>query len=195
MKIGYARVSTEEQFLDLQLAALKNVACDHIFSDYGVSGTRQDREGLSLALTSLQPGDTLVVWRLDRLGRSLNHLVMLMSDLRSRGINFTSLNESIDTNTPTGMFMFHMIAALAEFERALISERTKAGLAAARHRGSRLGRPRALDAQDLEQARNLIRSCPEAVVAKRFGVHLKTLRSALNAQTPEPGTVASEAIA
>lgn len=122
MKIGYARVSTEEQFLDLQLSALKHVGCDLIFSDHGVSGTRKDRKGLNRALSSLARGDTLVVWRLDRLdrlGRSLSQLVILMSSLRDRGIHFASLNESIDTDSPTGMFMFHMIAALAEFERPL----------------------------------------------------------------------------
>lgn len=179
MKIGYARVSTEEQFLDLQLSALKHVGCDLIFSDHGVSGTRKDRKGLNRALSSLARGDTLVVWRLDRLGRSLSQLVILMSSLRDRGIHFASLNESIDTDSPTGMFMFHMIAALAEFERALISERTKAGLAAARLRGSRLGRPRALSVQAVAEAKDLVKTYPETFVAEHFGVHVKTLRSAL----------------
>ncbi|WP_175777279.1 recombinase family protein [Burkholderia anthina] len=179
MKVGYARVSTEEQFLDLQLSALKHAGCDTIFSDHGVSGTRKDRQGLNDALAHLARGDTLVVWRLDRLGRSLSQLVILMSGLRDRGVHFVSLNESIDTDSPTGMFMFHMIAALAEFERALISERTKAGLAAARHRGSKLGRPRALSPQELAEAKDLVKTYPDAFVAKQFGVHVKTLRSAL----------------
>ncbi|KVK71655.1 DNA resolvase [Burkholderia cepacia] len=179
MKIGYARVSTEEQFLDLQLSALKNAGCDTIFSDHGVSGTRKERQGLNDALSRLARGDTLVVWRLDRLGRSLSQLVILMSHLRDRSVHFTSLNESIDTNSPTGMFMFHMIAALAEFERSLISERTKAGLAAARHRGSRLGRPRALSPQELSEAMDLVKTYPDEFVAKQFGVHVKTLRNAL----------------
>ncbi|MCA8291871.1 recombinase family protein [Burkholderia vietnamiensis] len=179
MRVGYARVSTEEQFLDLQFSALKIAGCDPIFSDHGVWGTRRDRQGLSQALSRLERGDTLVVWRLDRLGRSLSQLVILMSGLRDRGVHFASLNEAIDTDSPTGMFMFHMIAALAEFERALISERTKAGLAAARHRGSKLGRPRALSAQELEEAKDLVKTYPEAFVAKQFGVHVKTLRTAL----------------
>ncbi|KVD50098.1 DNA resolvase [Burkholderia sp. ABCPW 11] len=183
MKIGYARVSTEEQFLDLQLTALGAAGCGQIFSDHGISGTRKDRPGLNQALETLQRDDTLVVWRLDRLGRSLSQLVILMNDLRNRSVNFASLNESIDTNTPTGMFMFHMIAALAEFERALISERTKAGLAAARSRGSKLGRPRALTAYELAEAEHLLKTYPETFVAEHFNVHVKTLRSALYSGT------------
>ena len=179
MKVGYARVSTEEQFLDLQIAALKDAGCDTIFSDHGVSGTRRDRRGLNDALVHLARGDTLVVWRLDRLGRSLSQLVVLMNGLRDREVHFVSLNESIDTDSPTGMFMFHMIAALAEFERSLISERTKAGLAAARNRGSKLGRPRALSPQEIAEAKDLVKTYPDAFVAELFGVHVKTLRSAL----------------
>jgi DNA invertase Pin-like site-specific DNA recombinase len=142
MKIGYARVSTEDQHLDLQLSALEAYGCDAIFYDHGASGSRFDREGFLEALDATQRGDTLVVWRLDRLGRSLGHLVKVISGLEKRGIEFVSLTESIDTKSPTGMLMFHMIAALAEFERSLISERTRAGMAEARKRGSRLGRPR-----------------------------------------------------
>ncbi|WP_081053215.1 recombinase family protein [Burkholderia territorii] len=142
MKIGYARVSTEEQSLDLQLSALKAANSDRILSDHGVSGSRFDRPGLKEALELAQAGDTLVVWRLDRLGRSLSHLVEVVSDLGKRGIEFVSLTESIDTRSSTGMLMFHMIAALAEFERALISERTRAGMAAARARGAKIGRPK-----------------------------------------------------
>lgn len=118
-------------------------------------------------------------WRLDRLGRSLGHLVSLMNDLRGRGVHFASLNEHIDTGTSTGMFMFHMIAALAEFERALISERTRAGLAAARTRGSQLGRPKALTLEQLGHAQKLIQSHSADHVAAQFGVHPKTLRVAL----------------
>lgn len=191
MRIGYARVSTEEQFLDLQLTALRAADCGQIFSDHGISGTKKDRPGLNQALAELRQGDTLVVWRLDRLGRSLSQLVILMNDLRSRSVNFASLNESIDTNTPTGMFMFHMIAALAEFERALISERTKAGLAAARRRGSKLGRPRALTAHELAEAAHLLQTHPEAFVAEHFDVHVKTLRSALYPGAPRSRPVGS----
>lgn len=142
MKIGYARVSTEEQNLDLQLLALQAAGCDAILSDRGISGSRFDRPGLHDALNAAQAGDTLVVWRLDRLGRSLSHLVDVVSDLGRHNIEFVSLTESIDTRSSTGMLMFHMIAALAEFERSLISERTRAGIAAARARGVKIGRPR-----------------------------------------------------
>jgi len=145
MKIGYARVSTEDQNLDLQLVALKNYGCDVIRSDQGISGSRFDRPGLQMTLERLERGDTLVVWRLDRLGRSLRHLVDVVNHLGQRGIGLVSLTESIETKSSTGVLMFHMIAALAEFERALISERTKAGLAAARGRGVKLGRPRIMD--------------------------------------------------
>lgn len=141
MKIGYARVSTEEQCLDLQLLALQAAGCDTILSDHGVSGSRFDRPGLHDALRVAQAGDTLVVWRLDRLGRSLSHLVEVVSNLGRHNIEFISLTESIDTRSSTGMLMFHMIAALAEFERSLISERTRAGMAAARARGVKIGRP------------------------------------------------------
>ncbi|RQQ21736.1 recombinase family protein [Burkholderia stagnalis] len=141
-RIGYARVSTEDQNLDLQRIALESAHCTLIINDQGISGARSERPGLRKVLSIVQSGDTIVVWRLDRLGRSLSHLVGLMADFRERKIHFVSLNESIDTSTPTGMFVFHMIAALAEFERALISERTRAGMAAARMRGVKLGRPR-----------------------------------------------------
>lgn len=144
MKIGYARVSTDEQCLDLQLAALKRAGCDTILSDHGMSGSRFDRPGLQEALKMAKAGDALVVWRLDRLGRSLNHLVEVVNSLGKQRIEFVSLTESIDTRSPTGMLMFHMIAALAEFERSLISERTRAGMAAARARGAKIGRPRAV---------------------------------------------------
>ncbi|CAJ0809115.1 hypothetical protein LMG19083_04848 [Ralstonia psammae] len=142
MKIGYARVSTEEQCLDLQLTALKSAGCDRILSDHGASGARFDRPGLKEALDLAQDGDTVLVWRLDRLGRSLSDLVQVVGGLGTRGVEFVSLTESIDTRSSTGMLMFHMIAALAQFERSLISERTRAGMAAARTRGAKIGRPR-----------------------------------------------------
>lgn len=148
-KVGYARVSTEEQKVDLQLNALKQAGCDQIFVDEGVSGAKADRVGLKKVLASLQPGDTLVVWRLDRLGRSLINLVSLMSELGSRGIEFYSLMENIDTTSAGGRLVFHLMAALAEFERSLISERTRAGMEAAKLRGIQVGRPRRIKpAQD-----------------------------------------------
>lgn len=142
MKIGYARVSTDVQRIDLQLDALKQAGCDRIFTDHGISGASNDRPGLQQAMDILQKGDTLIVWRLDRLGRSLVNLVEHVSVLGKQGVEFRSLTESIDTGSSGGKLLFHMIAALAEFERSLISERTKAGMAAAKLRGQHVGRPR-----------------------------------------------------
>lgn len=176
VKIGYARVSTDEQNLDMQLLALQNYGCDTIHSDHGISGSTMDRKGLLGALAQLGPGDTLVVWRLDRLGRSLSHLVALMNTIRARGIHFASITELIDTGSPMGMFMFHMIAALAEFERSLISERTRAGVSAARIRGKTLGRPKSLTPGQLDEARLLLRECSEDDVAQQYRVHPRTLR-------------------
>ena len=143
MLIGYARVSTQEQTLDLQKDALEKIGCIKIFSDV-VSGAKAERTGLHEALEYVREGDTLVVWKLDRAGRSLTHLIELLKDLKERGIEFVSLTEQIDTTTPGGNLIFHMMGALAEFERDLIRERTNAGLAAARARGRRGERPRKL---------------------------------------------------
>lgn len=142
MKVGYARVSTDDQKVDLQRHALEKAGCDEIFVDHGISGEKADRAGLQKAINALRPGDMLVVWRLDRLGRSLINLVVLVNSLGTRGIKFRSLTESIDTGSFGGRLVFHLMAALAEFERSLISERTKAGMAAAKLRGKHAGRPR-----------------------------------------------------
>src|SRR6266567_5104265 len=139
--VGYARVSTTEQTLNLQLDALKQAGCSKIFTDT-VSGAKEERRGLDEAVAYLRPGDTLVVWRLDRLGRSLKHLIEVVTDLEKRGIGFKSLTESIDTTTSGGKLIFHIFGALAEFERDLIRERTQAGLLAARARGRNGGRPK-----------------------------------------------------
>jgi DNA invertase Pin-like site-specific DNA recombinase len=139
-KVGYARVSTHDQDEALQLDALHKAGVDKIFVDRA-SGVLADRPGLSEALAHSRRGDTLVVWRLDRLGRSLRNLISLVSDLEQRGVELVSLTEAIDTSTPGGKLLFHMMAALAEFEAALIRERTMAGLAAARERGRVGGRP------------------------------------------------------
>jgi DNA invertase Pin-like site-specific DNA recombinase len=141
LKIGYARVSTDVQRMDLQMDALKQAGCDQIFADQGISGASTERPGLQQAMDMLQKGDTLVVWRLDRLGRSLVNLVEYVSNLGKQDVEFRSLTESIDTSSSGGKLLFHMIAALAEFERSLISERTKAGMAAAKLRGKHVGRP------------------------------------------------------
>ena len=142
MLIGYARVSTHEQTLDLQQDALKEAGCDPIYNDTA-SGSQTERKGLQDALQYLREGDVLVVWRLDRLSRSLKHLIETITALEERSIGFKSLSESIDTTTSGGKLVFHVFGALAEFERDLIRERTKAGLAAARARGRRGGRPKA----------------------------------------------------
>jgi len=142
MLIGYARVSTDDQSLDLQIDALENAGCTKIFRDAGFSGALVSRPALDMVIGCLRRGDTLVTWRLDRLGRSLSHLIALVSDLEGKGVAFKSLSDAIDTRTAGGRLQFHMLGALAEFERALISERTRAGMAAARARGSVIGRPR-----------------------------------------------------
>ncbi len=140
MLIGYARVSTLEQNLDLQRDALAKAGCEQTFEDKE-SGAKTERPGLARALEALRPGDTLVVWKLDRLGRSLKHLVETVQNLNERGVGFKSLQENIDTTTSGGKLVFHVFAALAEFERGIIQERTQAGLAAARARGRHGGRP------------------------------------------------------
>jgi DNA invertase Pin-like site-specific DNA recombinase len=154
MFIGYARVSTDDQNLDLQRDALQKAGCEQIYTDR-VSGTKAERKGLTEALSHLRKGDTLVVWRLDRLGRSLRHLIDTVTDLQERGIGFKSLQESIDTTTSGGKLVFHIFGALAEFEREIIRERTRAGLTAARARGKSGGRPKAMTAKQVQMLRNL----------------------------------------
>lgn len=141
MLVGYARVSTTEQSLDLQLDALTHAGCTKTFTDT-ISGAKAERPGLSQALAFMREGDVLVVWKLDRLGRSLRDLIDTVSTLRQRSIGFRVLQEAIDTTTPAGELIFHIFGALAEFERALIQQRTKAGLVAARARGRKGGRPK-----------------------------------------------------
>jgi DNA invertase Pin-like site-specific DNA recombinase len=154
MDFGYARVSTEDQTLNLQLDALKAAGCRRIFRDVA-SGNKPDRSGLAQALDHLREGDTLVVWRLDRLGRTLKQLIELITTFDERGIGFRSLTEQIDTTSSGGRLVFHIFGALAEFERTLIRERTQAGLAAARARGKTGGRRFKLDARQVEQLRSL----------------------------------------
>lgn len=153
MLIGYAHISTTDQVLALQQDALTTAGCDRIFTDTA-SGARTDRPGLTEALSYVRSGDTLVVWRLDRLGRSLAHLIETVRDLQERGVHFRSLQEQLDAGTSGGKLVFHFFAALAEFERDLLTERTMAGLAAARARGRRGGR-RGLSAEKLRQLRTL----------------------------------------
>jgi len=163
MKIGYARVSTAEQNCDLQRDALTRAGCERIIEDAATGGAGAQRPGLARLGELLRPGDTLVVWRLDRLGRSLKHLIAFVGGLAETGVGFVSLTEQIDTETPAGRLAFHIFGALAEFERALIRERTMAGLAAARARGRRGGRRPALDPE--KQA-----LCVRLYAEKRYGV-------------------------
>ncbi len=183
MNIGYARVSTEEQNLDLQRQALEAAGCEKIHEDHGVSGAAIERPGLTRALAAAQSGDVLVVWKLDRLGRSLPHLVEVINGLREAGVGFRSLQEQIDTTSAGGRFYLHILAALAEFEREMISERTKAGMASARRRGKHIGRRRKLSAQQVTHGRELLKSGKETrgSVAALFGVDVATLRRALRA--------------
>lgn len=150
MKIGYARVSTTDQYLRMQEDALKSAGCEEIFTDVA-SGAKSQRLGLDKALEYVREGDTLVVWKLDRLGRSIQHLIQLMTSFNERKIGFKSLQESIDTSTSGGKLIFHMFSALAEFERDLIQERTQAGLKAARARGRMGGRPPMLDNRQINR--------------------------------------------
>lgn len=180
--IGYARVSTAGQDDALQLDALTAAGCDRIFRDIA-SGKLDSRPGLDDALDYLRPDDTLVVWRLDRLGRSVQHLTSTVAALGARGVQFRSLTEGIDTSTPAGKLVFHIFASLAEFERALIVERTKAGLDAAAARGRRGGRPPKLTPEQVDAARQLVdggKSITEA--ARVLGVSRSTLYARLAPQ-------------
>lgn len=175
MLIGYARVSTADQTLNLQQDALQKAGCDKIFADTA-SGAKAERKGLDEALNYVRAGDTLVVRRLDRLGRSLPHLITTLTALEERGIGFKSLTESIDTTTSGGKLIFHIFGALAEFERNLIRERTQAGLSAARARGRKGGRPKALTARQLSIAQDLYdKRHPIAEICQTFKISKATL--------------------
>jgi len=175
MKIGYARVSTDDQNPDLQLDALKRAECKTIYIDKA-SGANRQRPELNKCLAALKADDVLVVWKLDRLGRSLHDLIAFLDDLKERKIQFQSLTESIDTETPTGRAMWQMIGILAELERSLIQERTQAGRAAAQARGVKMGRKPKLTPQQIKHARKLIDEGESpAHVAKLLNVARSTL--------------------
>ncbi len=182
MKIGYARVSTDDQNLDLQLDALTRAGCERVFTDHGVSGATIEREGLSQAIAAVGKGDVLVVWKLDRLGRSLSFLIELIEKLRNEGAGFESLSDGIGTTTAGGKLVFHIMGALAEFERSLISERSKAGMQAARRRGKHIGRPHKLNREQIAHARRMIREGQETVssMAGLLSVDRTTLYRALS---------------
>jgi DNA invertase Pin-like site-specific DNA recombinase len=176
MLIGYARVSTAEQSVHLQQDALTAAGCERIYTDVA-SGARTERSGLEEALGHLRPGDALVVWKLDRLGRSLRHLIDLVNALHARQVGFRSLQESIDTTTPGGKLVFHVFGALAEFERDLVRERTQAGLSAARLRGRKGGRPRAMNETQIAMARAMLadREKPIAEICAALRISKATL--------------------
>lgn len=176
MKIGYARVSTKDQEAHLQRDALTEVGCERIFEEKA-SGAQRDRPELKAALEYLRAGDVLVVWKLDRLARSLRQLIETVEDLQERGIGFVSITEGIDTTSPGGKLVFHVFGALAEFEREMIAERTKAGLKAAKDRGRKLGRPAALSEDQIKMARSMKASGDLSMpqIAKQLGVSRATL--------------------
>ena len=176
MLIGYARVSTDDQDLSLQRDALGEVGCERIHEDLK-SGVAASRAGLESALEHARKGDSLVVWRLDRLGRSLRELIALVQDLEERGVGLRSLQEAIDTTTSSGKLVFHIFGALAEFERNLIRERTKAGLAAARARGRNGGRPKALPLEKRKLVFRLYQEKEHTIreLCEMFGISKPTL--------------------
>jgi DNA invertase Pin-like site-specific DNA recombinase len=176
MLVGYARVSTQDQNLDLQLDALNEIGCENIFTEKA-SGAQRERPELIAALHYMRKGDTLVVWKLDRLARSLKQLIETVEKLEAKGMGLRSLTEAIDTTTSGGRLIFHIFGSLAEFERSIIKERTLAGLSAAKRLGRRGGRPPALSAEDLAVARALLKDVNITVedVAKRLSVAPSTL--------------------
>ncbi len=175
MLIGYARVSTQDQNLDLQIDALTKAGCKKVFDDK-ISGSRAERPGLAKALEMLREGDTLTVWKLDRLGRSVKNLVDLVGELHKQGVQFKSLTDAIDTGTPSGRFFFHVMASLAEMERELTVERTRAGLEVARQLGRKGGRKRQMTDSKIESAKKLLANgVPPRDVAKNLGVSVPTL--------------------
>ena len=182
MKIGYVRVSTEDQKLDMQIDALKAAGCARIFSDHGVSGARADRPGLDDALAALRPGDQFIVWKLDRAGRSVHHLAELLRFFQTRDVEFCSLTEGIDTSTPCGKFLYNVLGAVAEFILDMNRERTIEGMAAARRRGKRIGRPPKLTSGQIRKATVLTRDKSMQEIADMYCVERTTLSKAIKRQ-------------
>ena len=177
LKIGYARVSTDDQTLDLQIDALTAAGCETIYQEYASGKSATARPELDNCLKALRAGDTLIVWKLDRLARNLHDLIKIVNELETKGIAFESLTEKIETHSPSGKLIFHVFGALGEFERGVIRERTNAGIKAARARGRVGGRPKALTPQDAEMVRSLMADKNNQVkdIAARFGVSRNTL--------------------
>ena len=189
MKIGYARISTADQSLDLQTDALKNVGCEKLFQDVA-SGAKDERRGLAEAIEYARAGDILTVWKLDRLGRSLKHLIETVNHLHEKGVGFASVQENIDTTTPGGKLIFHVFGALAEFERELIRERTQAGLKAARARGRTGGRKQKLTPEKIEIAKAMM-SDPNIKI-DTICETLKISKPTLYRYAPAPGKLQKE---
>jgi DNA invertase Pin-like site-specific DNA recombinase len=185
MLIGYARISTTDQTLALQRDALEKVGCEQIFTDT-VSGTKAERKGLTEALSHLRAGDTLVVWRLDRLGRSLRHLIDTITELGEREVGFKSLQENIDTTTSGGMLVFHIFGSMAEFERNIIRERTLAGLKSARSRGRAGGRPKALTPKEVQMLKHMAadKSLTVSDICKTLGIARTTFYRYVTSTAP-----------
>lgn len=183
MFVGYARVSTSDQNLDLQLSALKKIGCEKLYQDQ-ISGTKANRPGLEMALEVLREDDTLVVWKLDRLGRTVKGLIELVNGLEKNNIHFKSITDNVDTSTPSGRFFFHVMASLAQMERELIAERTKAGLAAAKAKGRVGGRKRKMTNSKIESAKKLLDAgiLPKDV-AHDLGISIPTLYRWIPAST------------
>jgi DNA invertase Pin-like site-specific DNA recombinase len=175
MNIGYARISTAEQCLDSQLDELKKAGCEKIFEDVA-SGSKTERKGLQEAIAFAREGDVLICWKLDRLGRSLTHLIETVTELKSRGIGFRCITQNLDTTTSTGRLIFHIFGSLAEFERELIRERTVQGLQSARSRGRFGGRPKAMDEKSVKMALTLHKDgkTPITEICKQFKVSRAT---------------------
>ncbi len=181
MKIGYIRVSTIDQNPALQLKALREAGCSALYEDLGISGAQDERPALDKALNRIKAGDVLVVWKLDRLGRSLGFLIRLVEELRRKKAGFCSLTDGIDTTTSAGKLIFHIMGALAEFERDLISERTKAGMSAAKAKGVRLGRPRKLNHNQIIEVNQMAENGDNfTMIAKHFNVSPSTISRTLS---------------
>ncbi|MBY0379338.1 MAG: recombinase family protein [Burkholderiales bacterium] len=186
MNIGYARISTKEQHIRMQEYALKSAGCEEIYTDIA-SGSKSERPGLDKALSHIREGDTLVVWKLDRLGRSIQHLIQTVAMLNKRKIAFKSLQENIDTKTSGGKLIFHIFGALAEFERELIRERTDAGLKSARARGHMGGRPALLDNRQIKRMIEMYNSKKNTVgeICKIYEISRPSFYNYLKRQKPD----------
>lgn len=180
---GYARVSTEDQSLDLQRDALRHAGCETVLEEKA-SGAKEDRSELRALLMAVREGDRVIVWKLDRLARSIKQLIETVEDLKARGVELVSLQEHIDTSSPGGQLVFHIFGALAEFEREMIRERTKAGLKAARARGRHGGRPKRMSRKDVITADTLLNAgrFTAGEVARRMGVSRSTLYRAMRTE-------------